>query len=388
MRAIILIVFLILMLPLWGEEAETPAISREAVKIKEAIEKPWGKLFWIERRGGRYRMGDQASKYNENLDFEHLTFDVSNNKVLANVGVQGALKNLTIYRNSYRVAGYPASLPGVWMAKDNSSFGPYSYKLHIDGEIHDLALVDWDFRTGLLDNLFPVTELRDPADRFLTRLLTFAPVSSCGTERLRGIVYGLLLENRSGGALEGKVELPGTFANNRQDFTKHPIHMWEPFEYEFGLADTEVFARELGFRLSAGESLWVPTVLYMPGESTLEDLNKKGSSAWLAESWNYYRGVLGRLETPEDDYLADFFERQAMQALQSIAMSGNGKFAGTNWGSYPATRQIWTKDAYYSYLPLTLLDPALAVRHLGHDSIRILADLPGGKTLTITIVDK
>jgi hypothetical protein len=41
-------------------------------------------------------------------------------------------------------------------------------------------------------------------------------------------------------------------------------------------------------------------------------------------------------------------------------MSGSGKLAGSNWGSYPATRQIWTKDCFYSCLPLMALEPALA----------------------------
>jgi len=212
--------------------------------------------------------------------------------------------------------------------------------------------VAWGFRTGLLDNIFPITELRDPRGRFLVRLLTFAPVSSDGSERVRGIVCGLQLENRSGADLEGEVELPDVFAEKRQDFTKHPIHMWEPFEFEFGLGDARTFQRKIGVKLAPKESVWVPTILHMPGDSTLEEVNEKRTTAWLAESWTYYRRILGRLETPGDDYLAKFFERQVQQSLQSIAMSASGKLAGTNWGSYPATREIWMKDAYYSCLPM------------------------------------
>jgi len=389
MRSIILAVFLACALPARGQHADTSAPSPDAAKIKEALAKPWGELFWIERSNGQYRMGDPASKYAGDRNFEDLTFDISNNKALANVGFQGAIKNLTIYRDSYRVAGHPKSLPGVWMAKDNSSFGPYSYKLQVGNDVYDLAQVDWDFRTGLLDNLFPVTELRDPHGRFLVRLLTFAPVSSYGAKRLPAIVYGLLLENRSSQALEGAVELPGMFANTRQDFTKHPIHMWEPFEFEFGFADSMPFERKLTFRLSAGESFWVPTVLHSPGDSTLEDLQAKGSAAWLAETWAYYRGVLGRLETPGDRYLAEFFERQVIQALQSIAMSRSGKLAGTNWGSYPATREIWMKDAYYSCLPITLLDPSLAepiIRWFGEFGVRQKGNiLPGGLNHSLSL---
>ena len=361
-RRFIVAAFLVCASVLLGLAQESPVVplSPRFNTIGAALQQPWGKAFWIERKAGKYRMGDTASKFFGNTDFADLTFDISNNKALANVGVQGTIQHLTIYRDSYRVTSHPDNLPGVWMAKDNSSFGPYSYKLQIGSETYDLAKVDWDFRTGLLDNIFPITELRDPQGRFLVRLLTYAPVSSDGSERLRGVVYGLQLENRSDQNLRGEVELPETFEDKRQDFTTQRISMWEPFEFEFALGDSTAFQRKIKFTLAKNESVWVPTILYMPGDPTPQEVSKKGTVAWLGETWAYYRHVLGRLRTPADDYLAEFFERQVMQALQSIAMSASGKVAGTNWGSYPATREIWMKDAYYSCLPITLLDPSLA----------------------------
>jgi len=72
--------------------------------------------------------------------------------------------------------------------------------------------------------------------------------------------------------------------------------------------------------LAHKESVWVPTILHTPGDSTLEDVNKKGTTVWLAESWAYYRRILGRLETPADDYLAEFFEPKFMaDTLRSLA---------------------------------------------------------------------
>ncbi|HYK88861.1 MAG TPA: hypothetical protein VE398_08830 [Acidobacteriota bacterium] len=352
--------FLVLASQGWTQQLPATLPISSSANIRELLARPWGKMFWIERVNGGYRMGDSASKYSNNLSFEHLTFDISNNKVLANMGVQGTLKNLTIYRGSYGVIGTPSSLAGVWMAKDNTSFGPYSFKLHIAEETYDLANVNWDFRTGLLDNIFPVTELRDPNGRFRVRIVMYAPVSSDGSQRVRGVVYGLELENTASRNLQGRIELPGTFANQRQDFTKHPIHMWEPFEFEFSLGDTNSFQREIPFVLAPGKDTWVPLILSMPGDPVPAEVNRKGTLAWLAESWAYYRRVLGRLETSGDAYIAEFFERQVMQALQSIAMSPGGELAGTNWGTYPTTREIWMKDAYYSCLPTVLLDPSLA----------------------------
>jgi len=72
-------------------------------------------------------MTDTFSHFNNNKNFENLTFDIANNKVLANMGIQGGLKNVTVYRDSYFAACDPVSgWPGVWTAKDNSSFGSYT----------------------------------------------------------------------------------------------------------------------------------------------------------------------------------------------------------------------------------------------------------------------
>ncbi len=388
MRSLILAV-LILPLTLRAQDVSAPRPGSGLKSIGEALARPWGKTFWIERANGQYRMGDRASRYFDNHDFEDLTFDISNNKVLANVDMRGSLKNLTIYRASYGVAGTPSSLAGVWMAKDNTSFGPYSFKLHLGEETYDLANVNWDFRTGLLDNIFPVTELRDPRGRCRVRILTYAPIASTGSQRVRGVVYGLELENLTGRNLEGRIELPGTFANQRADFTKHPIHMWEPFEFEFSLGDTSQFHREVPFALAPGKDAWVPLVLSMPGDPVPAEVNRKGTLAWLDETWAYYRNVVGRLETSGDAYIAEFFERQVMQALQSIAMSPGGELAGSNWGSYPTTREIWMKDAYYSCLPMVMLDPSLAcpiVLWFSQHGVRPKGNiLPGGLNHSLSL---
>lgn len=54
------------------------------------------------------------------------------------------------------------------------------------------------------------------------------------------------------------------------------------------------------------------------------------------------------------------FERSVMQCFNAIAMNAEGEVVGSNWGSFPATRQIWMKDMYYAFLPFCLLEPDLA----------------------------
>ena len=40
-------------------------------------------------------------------------------------------------------------------------------------------------------------------------------------------------------------------------------------------------------------------------------------------------------------------------------MNQEGQISGANWGSYPATSQIWMKDMYYAFLPFSILEPDL-----------------------------
>lgn len=334
--------------------------------INAALSKPWGKLFCIERINGNYCMGDTMSHFNNNKDFEHLTFDISNNKVLANMGIQGTLKNITVYRDTYFANCSPpsgltdGSWPGVWAAKDNSSYGPYSFTLDILGQHYELDKVDWDFRTGLLDNLFPVTEFTGPEGRFTIKLIAYAPVSSDGSKRIRGLVYGLYLENNSSEQLSGTIHLPKLFGNNRQAIGTYSWALFDPYDYEMALADTDLIRYDVPFELKRGEYIWVPVVFNMLGDSALQEINKIGTPVWLDQTTQYFRNMIGKMESPDDPYLAEFYERQVMEAFGSIAMSESGKIAGSNWGSYPATRQIWMKDFYYSSLPFTMLDTGLA----------------------------
>ena len=330
----------------------------------EAFEQPWGKFFGIERKAGVYRQFDTESHFQSNHDFTHLTFDTGNNKVLANLGVQGQLKSLTIYRDSYRAASHPQGWSGVWTAKDSSSFGPYSFTLAVDGVANgapiDLATADWDFRTGLIDNILPTTILQGPGGRFTAQIVTFAPTTADGTGRLRGVVYGLRVQNRSDQRLTGTVGMPKLWGGKQNQRGSLSWAMFDPYEFEIGLADSPKYRRDVAFDLKPGESAWVPAILYMPGEPTIAEINAGGSLAWLADTLRYQRRLLGRLKIASDPWLAEFRERQILESLLSIAMSGSGKIAGSNWGSYPATRQIWIKDMYYSSLPLLGLDPVLA----------------------------
>ncbi|MHA4809504.1 glycoside hydrolase family 125 protein [Flavitalea flava] len=335
--------------------------------IEETINLPWSKLFYIERCNGKYHMGDSVSQYDGNKNFKYLTFDISNNKVLANLGVQGTLKNISMYRNSYFAnagpkAGSSGGWPGVWAGKDNSSFGPYSFTLGIDGKKIDLDTVGWDFKTGLLDNLFPITHFKAPNDRFTISLVAYAPLSPDGARRIRGLVYGLLLTNNADRTLSGAVYLPRLFAGDRQNYREERTSwaLFDPYDFEVSLGDTAISQDSVVFNLAKGQSVWVPAIISMLGDNAVQEINDNTSLNCLKDTRSYFRKMMGNLQTPEDPYLGEFYERQVMGIFGSLGMTEAGKIAGSNWGSFPTTRQIWMKDCFYSSLPFMQLDPLLA----------------------------
>ena len=348
-----------------------PAMAAEPQRMEDVAAIPAGQFFRVEREAGKYRFGDSASIFAGTADMNDLTFDVSNLRVLGNMGEAGQLKAVTIYRDSYRHCAKPESFlggfSGVWTAKDLSSYGPYCFTVELDrtgGKPEAFALnekLPWDWRIVLLDNLFPMAELKEPAGRFTVRLLTFAPVSADGAERPAGLVYHLWLENTGTAPLTGAVKLPALFGSR-------PEGRWawkEPYEFEVGFADgatltTNVFKSGRSFSLKPGETLSLPLVVYMPGSTALEDIQRRGELAWFSDTWRYHRALLGRLQVPGNPWLAEFHERELLQALGSLALGPTGKLAGSNWGTYPATRQIWAKDTFYSAMPLVSIEPRLA----------------------------
>ena len=314
--------------------------------VQDLLRLPWSKLFWIERVGGVYRTGDAESHFHDKQNVELLTFDIANNTMLANVGVQGVLSKLSSYHPTYRGS---SRLPGVWLTKDRLTYGPYAYTLEIAGESYDLATVAWDLRTGLLDNIFPITELYDPLRRFTARLLTVAPLSADGAQRLPGVIYGLSLENHTSEDPAGRRPLA------------RAVHgAMGPLISRSGWRMRNPSGKPSPSRWRPAKACGCRPFSTRRGNRSWRRSTRAARQAWLLDSWAYYRRLLGRLEIADDGYLADFYEREALQALQSLSMSDSETVSGANWGSYPPTQEIWIKDMYYAALPLMGLDPLLA----------------------------
>lgn len=306
--------------------------------ISEAVQAPTSRYFWVSCNEGEVSCGNPTSYFAKNPFDEHLTFDIGNNKVLANVSLNGSIKYLSFYRSSYPVD----DIPGVWWHKDFSRTGPYKYSIQIGESLYDLTRVDWPVQVGLLGNIFPLVRLEE--NQIKITLLAFAPISEDGSLRPAALIYGLLLENCSEDAVSGKVILP------------------EPnIDVYISLLD-KVLARpgrEVEYTLSPGEAFWVPTVITaVPGERVLGEVSRFSSLEWLNQTWSYFKNITGDLQIPDYPFVAEFLERAIHQCLECIGMTSGGEIAGSNWGTYPTTCQIWMKDMYYSYLPFFALEPA------------------------------
>ncbi len=368
------------------------------MNIVEFLQTPPGPFFGIERLAGVWRTFDPESHFASTTDRDKITFDVSNGTMLANMGANGALRTVSAYRNGYRAT--TTGWPGVWMAKDCSTYGSYAFTFEWEGNSTTLAAsfdsaglgseepVDWNLRTGLLRNLIPVSTLTDSQGRFSATLLAFAPVSRDGRQRPSAVFYGVLLKNTGNTPLNGIIGAPlCDRAANAATSLRWPAR--DPFNFEIewfgyesartagvvsGSFDANHGAADRGatfhvpVHLAPGASRWVPAVLRQPGDDVLHVLQTRTVEEWLGETLTYFESLLGRLETPDHPWLAPFHERQILQAVQSLAMApqtdGSGAFIGGNWGSYEPTRLTWMKDCFYGTLPCAVIDPNLAQQQI------------------------
>ena len=195
-------------------------------------------------------------------DCKGLSFDASNNRMLAIYGPQGELLSVTSYRDSYYTL--TPGWPGVWNCKDNTTTGPYGFVVKTGAEKYDLGNTKEDFETTLLDNLIPQTVVKPSGKPYRFRLLTFTPITGDGTMRLGGVVYALEIENRGEKALECKVTVP--ILNTG----KNPFQQWAQSD-SHSSCDIAIlgrdFAAEVSVSIPAGQNpLGSSVVLCAGGE--------------------------------------------------------------------------------------------------------------------------
>jgi len=330
--------------------AAAAADSAAFRSMDETLSAPTSRQFWVARDAtGRFTTGNPVSYYSRTPDDENLTFDVSNGRVLVNLGVQGTIKFITYFRATY----WADLAPGGWVKWDKSTSGPYSFAVATDGHHYDLVKGDLPLKTSFLGNLFPFTAYR--GDKVDIKLLAFAPLSADGRERPRAAIYGLWLKNKSTGELKGSIRLPADpVGQYGEELTSHAVTM--------ALMDSAEAKKpaKVDFQLAAGKSIWVPLVIASPGDwATIAEVRKVGSLEWLKRTWTYFNGITGRLSMPSDPFTEEFLVRSVIHCIASAALDDNGAPAGVGYGTYPPVDSNNWRDMYFSMLPALQFEPRL-----------------------------
>ena len=329
--------------------------------IKDMVHAPVNPYFSVAVKDGQYECGNRESYYAKKLPDETFSYDISNNKVLANADEFGTLKTVTFYRGCYTCD----DIPGVWVSKDFGQAGPFYFRLTVEGQEVSLCGSSLPCQSDLAENLIPRAAFTHP--RLTATVLAYAPISADGKSRPRALVYGLYLENTTDGDVKGTV-IPPDFSPDKDYFTipdasGKMVECGETIrcgttakdgqKIEFGTVSSAV-----PFHLNSGCGAWFPMVIYAPGESgAVKEIEEAGTLYWLNETLAYFRGMLGSLQMDADPLTAAIFERAVYQGISAVGMDRDGEICGSNWGTFPATRQIWMKDMYYSSLPLSVLNP-------------------------------
>jgi hypothetical protein len=346
---------------------------KDYVSIHEILGMNWSERFYFQRTPHGFTFGNKLSHMRNDDNAADITFDISNNKVLANMDVNGAIKNLTIFRDTYRANEKPEGWAGVWLHKDFAEFGPYQFGITANGQAWNPA--DFESKSGFIDNIIPITEAQGMG--LSVSYIACTPISADGLERPRGTVYAVHIQNISIDELAVNVALPQLFQDKaRLDAPK----IWCSYrgdDFELSLLDGGTDCFEVRKTLQAGQSLYVPVAIYAPGDGFVKQVNEKGSVHWMIETLQYYRGMLGRLEVEDDAIYGEFLERNILSSFQAVSMDKDDRISGSNWGTNTSHFAIWIKDMYYSILPVGMFDVNLfrkailwfaeyGVRHPGH----------------------
>lgn len=319
--------------------------------IRDYLNSAVNPYFNITVENGTYSSKNKESYYTKILPDETFSYDISNNKVLANIDEFGTVKLITFYRRNY----IADDIPGVWVQKDFGQAGPFFFEVEMDGKRYELKKGIGKVESDLMDNLFP--RVHHIGEEFEAWVLSFAPVSADASYRMRAMVYGLYVENKSQNIKQGAVVLPQFSPDEKDYFTMVHASGETVLCGEDG-ENGEIKDGKVFFELKPREGIWVPVVIYAPGSyEAVEQVKEKGSLYWLMQTQSYFRNMLGRLSMPDDPMTVAVFERAVYQGISAVGMDEDGQNVGSNWGTFPTTKQIWMKDMYYSYLPLSLLNP-------------------------------
>lgn len=310
---------------------------------------PKSRYFWAERESGRYACGNPEGYYLTGADPEQASYDTGNNRVITLSGLNGELKSLTIFKESY----FADNIPGVWVHKGRILAGPFGFGLADACGTRYLPDYEGRVRTDLIECVIPATTYA--LDGLEATAVAFAPLSADGGERPRGAFYLLHVKNTSDMRRQGEILLPdmGHFSTT--------MERGDNAQVDILLPATFAHASRVAFDLAPGACACAEVWLGVYGEAPCERI-RLGAAWWLEQTLAYYRALAGGLCIEDQPFLEEFMKRTLHQCQMCIGMDASGKLAGSSWGTNPTTYQIWMKDMYYSMLPLAQTDPDLFLK--------------------------
>ncbi|MGM0213698.1 glycoside hydrolase [Enterococcus sp. AZ109] len=291
--------------------------------------------FHLRIDNGQYTTKNEVSYYRNKLPDEGLSFDVSNQKVLANLNVFGNLKALTFYQQNFLTE----EKPGVWVNKQLTQTSKVSFELMVNGQPYSLENDEHRIIADVMDNINP--RFVHEYSKFRLTVVPFCPIVK--QVRLSCLVYYFVLENTCGETLKVRFLPPKLYQEKYSDQQNVLI-------YSQQLAEVEIKPQE---KTTAASALSDPNC-YEEGAC----FEKANIADWLEETLDYFRSRFGKLTLP-DKYMASLFQRAIYQSFSAFALNKEKQLVGSNWGSYPATKRIWNKDMYYTSLPFLFFDQEL-----------------------------
>lgn len=263
-----------------------------------------------------------------------LTYDVGNQKVLANLDIFGGIQCLTFYQDNFLTE----EKPGVWVNKQYTQARNLEISIEVDGKIFNLSSPDHEVSIDLIADSIP--RIIHHYDDFIVYCLPFCPIVD--KYRYSMLVYQIYVETINDQPIEvgiAKIPLYQEKYSDQQSvliYQKQPEHqvLFTGFaSFTIGFIDPNAY-QEAGF------------------------FQSMDTDNWLVSTVTYYQELYGKLKL-SDPYFVHLFNRALYQSFTSFNMNADGKIVGSNWGSYPATNRIWNKDMYYSALPFILFEPNL-----------------------------
>lgn len=308
-------------------------------RIRDSKRNPF---FQVKVKDGKYSTENQVSYYGKKLPDDTFSFDVSNQKVQANLDEFGTIRHITFFHGNYLME----SKPGVWVAKDFVQEHQLSVSVKWNGQTEKLCEHTKYVEMDLAENLFPRCRHYFPWGE--VTILATAPITAKG-ERLSCLLYEVTVKNTGREAAEMTVCLPALYEKKYSDTRNVLMITAESGTYQ-----------DVSFTLQPMEQKRVSLLFGDPNRyQDIEMFLSKDTDFWMEQTLQYFRSLTGELKMEEDAMAGMLLQRAYQQAFGAFAMSGENEILGSNWGTYPVTPHVWNKDMYYSSLPFTLTEPEL-----------------------------